>query len=163
MGSGEGQYGPLLRRDSEAITPTPYTTPYGQPALAGLRLLCVSENIHLSRREVVPVLKAAGFDVEVVEADRAEDHRDLHTLYDIVVVDIVMPDGAGFRFCELMRERVGLPIVLVLHGAARHQVLRGYALGADAHVLSPFDGKELVARMNALLRRRPAWCNRVVS
>jgi DNA-binding response OmpR family regulator len=47
-----------------------------------------------------------------------------------------------------------VPVFVVLRGAARHDVLRAYQAGADAYILAPFDHRELLARVQALLRRQ---------
>jgi DNA-binding response OmpR family regulator len=129
----------------------------GEAFKTGALLLCITENAFVSNREIAPALKAAGFEVELVEAGSAKSIDLTARPYALVVLDILRPDGTGFALCQQIHDRSTLPVVLILHGAARNEVLRGYALGADAYVLAPFDREELVARLNALLRRQPAW------
>jgi DNA-binding response OmpR family regulator len=126
-----------------------------QAPVGGL-VLCVSENIYITNRELVPVLKDAGFDVELVEANLSVPLDLACKPYCLVVLDISFLAGPGYEVCERARMKCNLPVMLVLHGAARNDVLRGYQAGADAYVLAPFDPREFIARMSALLRRRPA-------
>jgi len=124
--------------------------------LAGKRLLlCVSENVSLAKQQLVPILQQAGFEVELIEANPAKS-PDLHSkAYALVLFDISVPDGPGYQLCELLRNDGRLPVMFILRGVARGDVLRAYQAGADAYVLFPFDEREFLARMGALLRRRP--------
>jgi DNA-binding response OmpR family regulator len=125
-------------------------------AQEGLLILCVSEDVRVARRELIPILKRAGFQVELVEANLQKPIDPFSKPYGLIVLDINLPDGPAYQICERSRNRWNLPVMLVLHGAARHDVLRGFQAGADAYILAPFDDREFLARMSALLRRRPA-------
>lgn len=124
--------------------------------LAGKKLLlCVSENVSLARQELVPVLQQAGFEVELIEANPTY-LPDLHSKsYALILFDVSVPDGPGYQLCEMLRNEGRLPVMFILRGVARGDVLRAYQAGADAYVLFPFDEREFLARMGALLRRQP--------
>jgi hypothetical protein len=62
----------------------------------------------------------------------------------------------GYQICAQTRLASEVPILLMLRGAARNEVVRGFQAGADAYVLVPFDPRELLVRLGALLRRAPA-------
>jgi len=119
-------------------------------------LLCVSENVSLAERQLVPVLQQAGFEVELIEANPAK-LPDLHSKpYALILFDVSVPNGPGYQLCEMLRNDGRLPVMFILRRVARGDVLRAYQAGADAYVLFPFDEREFLARMGALLRRRPA-------
>ena len=122
----------------------------------GIWVLCVSEDTSSAEREVMPILKRAGLRVDLVAASLQQLPGVSHRPYQLVLFDISLPDGPGYKVCEQVRSACKAPVMLVLHGAARNDVLRGYQLGADAYILAPFDERELLARLGALLRRQPA-------
>ena len=136
------------------VQETPALVP-GASAARGL-VLCVSENTQITKRELVPLLTSAGYEVELVEAKSGKALDVGGKPYQLILVDISHLDGNGYDVCERTRNRDDLPMILVLRGGARNDVLRGFQAGADAYVLSPFDSREFLARIGALLRRRLA-------
>jgi two-component system, OmpR family, KDP operon response regulator KdpE len=76
---------------------------------------------------------------------------------DLVVLDVMLPDIDGFEVCRRARERSDTPIVMLTAKGADEDKVRGLHLGADDYVTKPFSAQELVARVEAVLRRsRPA-------
>jgi DNA-binding response OmpR family regulator len=76
--------------------------------------------------------------------------------YDVIVLDVMLPDMDGFELCSAMRARGQMAPVLML--TARDAVpdrIAGLNAGADDYLTKPFDFQELLARLRALLRRRP--------
>ena len=76
--------------------------------------------------------------------------------YDVIVLDVMLPDMDGFKLCSAMRARGQMAPVLML--TARDAVpdrIAGLNAGADDYLTKPFDFQELLARLRALLRRRP--------
>lgn len=75
--------------------------------------------------------------------------------YDIVLLDIMMPEIDGWELCERIRQFSDVPIIMLTARDQRADIVKGLELGADDYVTKPFNEDELIARMNALLRRRP--------
>ena len=74
--------------------------------------------------------------------------------FDLVVLDVMLPGISGFDVCERLRERdAQLPILMLTARGSEEDVLRGFRAGADDYVTKPFSISELVARVEALLRR----------
>jgi DNA-binding response OmpR family regulator len=73
--------------------------------------------------------------------------------YDVVLVDLMLPGISGFDVCRKLRRGSDVPIVIVTAKADTHDVVAGLEAGADDYVTKPFVGKELAARIRALLRR----------
>jgi len=72
----------------------------------------------------------------------------------LVLLDVMLPGMNGFDVCEKIREaRPSLPILMLTARGAEEDVLRGFRCGADDYVTKPFSVAELVARVEALLRR----------
>jgi DNA-binding response OmpR family regulator len=73
---------------------------------------------------------------------------------DLIVLDVMLPDGNGFDICSRIREMGGyMPILILSARAEENDRLQGLALGADDYITKPFSAQELVARIKSLLRR----------
>src|SRR5262249_718191 len=72
---------------------------------------------------------------------------------DIVILDVMLPDMDGFSVCRRVRERSPVPIVMLTARGDVADRIAGLELGADDYVSKPFEPRELVARMQAVLRR----------
>jgi DNA-binding response OmpR family regulator len=72
---------------------------------------------------------------------------------DLVLLDIKLPDGNGFELCQVLRQGGRRPVIFVSARGQRSDKVRGLDLGADDYVTKPFEIEELVARINAVLRR----------
>jgi DNA-binding response OmpR family regulator len=78
------------------------------------------------------------------------------TAYDVIILDVRLPDGTGFDLCGQLRgQGVGTPILMLTALDALDDRVRGLEAGADDYLTKPFSFRELVARLNALARRRP--------
>jgi DNA-binding response OmpR family regulator len=99
-------------------------------------------------------LEREGFTIEsAARLDRARVAIDRRTP-DLLVLDLMLPDGSGFDFCRTLRQsNARLPIlILTARGDPMDRVL-GLELGADDYLSKPFEPREFVARIRALLRR----------
>ena len=75
--------------------------------------------------------------------------------YDVVILDVRLPGGTGYDLCaELRRQNVGVPVLMLTALDAVDDRVRGLAAGADDYLTKPFAFRELVARLQALTRRR---------
>lgn len=96
-----------------------------------------------------------------MHADCASDGATMRALlrsgsYDLLVLDLMLPDADGLALCRELRARSNLPIlILTARGAPADRVL-GLELGADDYIVKPFDPRELVARIHCILRRTSA-------
>jgi two-component system alkaline phosphatase synthesis response regulator PhoP len=99
-------------------------------------------------------LKMEGYEVEVVgnAADALRRSRD--AAFDLVVLDIMLPDRDGFEVCRLLRrDGFRMPILMLTAKAQESEKVKGLELGADDYMTKPFGTRELRARIKALLRR----------
>jgi DNA-binding response OmpR family regulator len=77
--------------------------------------------------------------------------------YDVIVLDVMLPDGSGFELCAWLRSRgITTPILMLTARDAIDDRVLGLEAGADDYLIKPFAFRELVARVRALGRRRPA-------
>lgn len=72
---------------------------------------------------------------------------------DLVILDILMPEMDGFQVCENVRQFSDVPIVFLTARTEESDKVRGFDLGADDYLTKPFGADELLARVNAVLRR----------
>jgi len=75
---------------------------------------------------------------------------------DLVMVDLMLPGVDGFEVTRRIRRTSGVPVIMVTARTDTHDVVAGLEAGADDYVTKPVVGKELSARLRALLRRQPA-------
>jgi two-component system copper resistance phosphate regulon response regulator CusR len=77
--------------------------------------------------------------------------------FDVIVLDVMLPDGSGFDLCAWIRARgITTPILMLTARDAVDDRVSGLESGADDYLIKPFAFRELVARVRALSRRRPA-------
>lgn len=93
-----------------------------------------------------------------IHADGVGDGNDMRSallakLYDIIILDLMLPGEDGLTLCRELRNRCKLPIImLTARGEIADRVV-GLELGADDYIVKPFDPRELVARIHTVLRR----------
>src|SRR5579883_762914 len=79
----------------------------------------------------------------------------LSDTYDVVILDVMLPIYDGFEVCRQMRaERILAPVLMLTARGAVEDRVKGLNVGADDYLTKPFAMEELLARVNALLRRR---------
>src|SRR5271155_1113987 len=122
-----------------------------------MRVLLVEDD-PTSARGVTLMLKSGGAVVD--QADTGEEALELvrHYDYDIVVLDLLLPDMEGYEVVRRMRGgRVETP-VLILSGLTRPQAkVKGFGMGAYDYITKPFDKEELIARIQAVIRRSKGY------
>ena len=102
-------------------------------------------------------LEAEGFAVDIaVDAESAEDLLlNQRKPYDVVVLDVMLPGKNGFALASSLRKAEHfVPILMLTARGEAQDVLRGFEAGADDYLPKPFELSVLIARLNALLRRR---------
>lgn len=118
-----------------------------------MRVLLVEDDLSTARGMVL-MLKSAGMVVD--QAETGEEAVELSRLYDydIVVLDLILPDMEGYEVVRRMRAARQATPVLILSGLSRPQAkVKGLGLGADDYITKPFDRQELIARIQAIVRR----------
>jgi len=121
------------------------------------RCLLVDDDAAL-RDGVAPYLTRFGFDVTAVDSGAAMRAAVAARAPDIVVLDLGLPDEDGLSLCRWFRAAFATPLVMLTAQSDPYSRVVGLELGADDFVPKPFEPRELVARLNAVLRRtvRPA-------
>ena len=119
----------------------------------GVRILVVDDEEYIT--DLVSLgLRFVGFDVEVAADGRDALAKIASTRPDLVVLDIAMPDMDGLEVVQrLRRDGVNTPVVFLTARDAPSDRVRGLHLGADDYITKPFSLEELLARIEAVLRR----------
>jgi two-component system response regulator MtrA len=81
--------------------------------------------------------------------------------FDVVILDVMMPYVDGFEACQRIREQSDVPIVILTSRDGTDDVVHGFELGADDYITKPFKTAELIARVEAILRRVEGYKHRV--
>ena len=99
------------------------------------------------------ILRDAGFDVDPAEtASEALDTAAVRPPH-AAIIDLVLPDGDGIEVCRQLREWTAIPIIVLSAVGEEDQKVRALEAGADDYVTKPFGARELIARLQAALRR----------
>jgi two-component system phosphate regulon response regulator PhoB len=104
-------------------------------------------------------LRRAGFDVDEAEDSATARARIADNRPDLVLIDWMLPDTSGLELTRMLRrdeQYKTLPIVMLTARSEEHSKVSGLESGADDYVTKPFSARELVARINAVLRRSPS-------
>ena len=116
------------------------------------RVLVCDDEMQI-RRALRVVLKDAGFEVtETADAAEALDAVSVKPP-DAAIIDLILPDGDGVEVCRSIRSWSEMPILVLSAVGEEEQKVRALEAGADDYVTKPFGPRELIARLNAALRR----------
>ena len=102
---------------------------------------------------VAPYLGGFGFAVTAVETGAAMRQAVMAQEFDVVVLDVLLPDDNGLELCRWLRRTHTTPLVMLTAQGDPFSRVVGLEMGADDFVPKPFEPRELVARLNAVLRR----------
>ena len=98
-------------------------------------------------------LEIAGFGTRLAADGEAAEAAALSGNFDLILLDLMLPDRSGYDVCRSIRDRVDVPILMVTARSESVDKIRGLGLGADDYIAKPFDPAELVARVKAHLSR----------
>ncbi len=101
-------------------------------------------------------LERAGFRVETAESGLAAVREFRRVSPALVILDLMLPDLAGEEVCRIIRSSSNVPVIMLTARVEEESVLRGLSIGADDYVTKPFSPRQIVARVQAVLRRAPA-------
>ncbi|ABP67588.1 two component transcriptional regulator, winged helix family [Caldicellulosiruptor saccharolyticus DSM 8903] len=123
-----------------------------------MKILVIDDDVKIC--EVIKLyLEKEGF--EVIIAHNGSDGITMfkHEMPDLVILDIMLPKKDGYEVCREIRKISNIPIIMLTAKGETFDKVLGLELGADDYIVKPFDPKELIARIKAVLRRTQGEVN----
>lgn len=128
-----------------------------------MRILVIEDNRDILAN-ILDYLELKGFTVDCAQDGLSGMHLALTQTYDLIVLDIMLPGMDGYQLCQKLRQDAGnnTPIIMLTARDALDDRLKGLHAGADDYLVKPFALSELVARIEAVLRRSSGANKRVL-
>lgn len=98
-------------------------------------------------------LRKTGYELEVARTVREADDMWADGKYDLLILDVTLPDGSGFDICRKVRQTSKVPIIFLTASDEEMNIIMGLDMGGDDYITKPFKLGVLMSRINALLRR----------
>lgn len=99
------------------------------------------------------LLRAEGFETQIAGSKKeASDCMSAQT-FDLVLLDVSLPDGNGFAICAEIKREYELPVIFLTASGDEYSVVAGLDMGADDYIAKPFRPRELISRIRSVLRR----------
>lgn len=119
-----------------------------------LKILLIEDNPTLAR-QTGEFLQAHGWQIDFAHNGRLGGHLALEQVYDLVILDLGLPDIDGLEVCRQIKRQapVNMPVLMLTARDAYADKARGFETGADDYLCKPFDPRELALRCRALARR----------
>ncbi|QHW29850.1 response regulator transcription factor [Paenibacillus rhizovicinus] len=115
-------------------------------------ILLIEDDVTISELQR-DYLEISGFKVDMAPDGETGLNMSLSGMYDLIVLDVMLPRMNGFEVCKGIRETKDIPILMVTSRREDIDVIRGLGLGADDYITKPFKPAELVARVKAHIAR----------
>lgn len=116
------------------------------------RILIIEDEIAIAELEK-DYLELSGFEVEVTTTGDIGLERALKEDFNIIILDLMLPNIDGYEICKRIREEKNIPVIMVSAKKEDIDKIRGLGMGADDYITKPFSPSELVARVKAHLAR----------
>ena len=98
-------------------------------------------------------LKKQGFEIENARTIKEAGEYWRKGRYNLLILDVSLPDGCGFEFCKMVRKESEVPIIFLTASDEEMNIIMGLDIGGDDYITKPFKLGVLISRVNALLRR----------
>ncbi|CEQ26085.1 response regulator transcription factor [Paraclostridium sordellii] len=99
-------------------------------------------------------LEQEGFNIDICKDLESGRQNINNKQYNIILLDVMLPDGNGYEFCKEIRQTLDTPIIFLTACDEEVNIVTGLDIGGDDYVTKPFRVRELISRMNAVLRRK---------
>ena len=116
------------------------------------KILLVEDN-EMIVKGLVYSLSKEGFETDIAYNAQEAESKIESNVYDIIILDVMLPDGNGFELCKYIKENKDIPIIFLTAKDDEKDVVNGFNLGADDYVIKPFRTMELISRIYNVLRR----------
>ncbi len=117
------------------------------------RILIVDDDGHICELLTL-YLKSAGFESVSCHSVTTAMQHFLTEPFDLVLLDVMLPDGMGFDTCRAMKDKKGeIPIIMITARDMLDDKIQGFHCGADDYIVKPFEPAEVIARIRARLKK----------
>lgn len=99
------------------------------------------------------LLRAEGFDTQIAGSKKEAGECLLEQAFDLVLLDVSLPDGNGFSICAEIKREYEIPVIFLTASGDEYSVVAGLDMGADDYIAKPFRPRELISRIRSVLRR----------
>ncbi|MDE5804122.1 MAG: response regulator transcription factor [Lachnospiraceae bacterium] len=99
------------------------------------------------------LLKEEGFSCKVARTRREAEKAVCDEGFDLILLDVTLPDGDGFALCRSFKKNGDIPVIFLTAKEEERDVVQGFELGADDYIIKPFRNRELISRIRNVLRR----------
>ena len=99
------------------------------------------------------LLRAEGFDTQIAGSKKEASECLLIQAFDLVLLDVSLPDGNGFSICAEIKKEYEIPVIFLTASGDEYSVVAGLDMGADDYIAKPFRPRELMSRIRSVLRR----------
>ena len=99
------------------------------------------------------LLRAEGFDTQIAGSKKEAGECLLAKAFDLVILDVSLPDGNGFSICAEIKREYEIPVIFLTASGDEYSVVAGLDMGADDYIAKPFRPRELISRIRSVLRR----------
>ena len=121
--------------------------------MAGRRTILMVEDEESITVPLAEALRREGFETQVAGTVAEALEKAGQQMPDLVLLDVMLPDGSGYDVCRTLRERSKVPIIMLTARGEETDRIVGLELGADDYIVKPFSAREVAARIRAVLRR----------
>jgi len=122
------------------------------PAQGPVRILLVEDDAEIAQM-LGDTLTESGFVLRFANSAQEMDVRLQQGETDLVILDVMLPGESGISICRRLRSTTDLPIIMLTALGEHYDRILGLELGADDYVTKPFNSRELIARIRAVMRR----------
>lgn len=106
-------------------------------------------------------IKKQGYEIVIARTTLEADALWADGKYDLVILDVSLPDGSGFDFCKKIRQTSKVPVMFLTAADEETDIIMGLDIGGDDYITKPFKLAVFLSRINALIRRSENFSNAV--
>ena len=98
-------------------------------------------------------IKKQGYEIDIARTSSEAESLWMNGKYDLVILDVSLPDGSGYDLCKKIRQTSKVPIIFLTAADEETDIIMGLDIGGDDYITKPFKLAVFLSRVNALLRR----------
>ncbi len=117
-----------------------------------IKILIIEHDVTIVKN-LSELLRHEGFDTDSVLNCKEAENKIETKQFDLVLLDVLLPDGNGFSFCNRIKSVTNCPVIFLTASADEFSVVTGLDIGADDYIEKPYRPRELISRIKSVLRR----------